>query len=283
MPRIAVVTDSASCIPLALKESLRIYEIPFELIWDGVVYRDGVDIAPAEFYRRFRVPNHTYPTTSQPRLGAFISLYTELSKQYDGIVSIHVAGEMTGTVRTARLAADQVNHFPIRVLDSRTATIAEGFVVIAAARAAVQGASLDQVVAEAERVIARVDFFATLKTLEHIHRGGRLGEAAVLLGNQLKIVPILNLKSGRVSVVGVTRAWKYAREKIVELAAERLREKTLVHASVFHADAPDDTQWLQAQLLARVQCSEFYVTEFSPVMGAHTGPDVVGIAFYADD
>jgi len=104
-----------------------------------------------------------------------------------------------------------------------------------------------------------------------------------LLGNQLKIVPILNLKNGRVSVVGITRAWKYAREKIVELAAERLQGKTLVHASVFHADAPDDAQWLQAQLRARVHCTEFFVTEFSPVMGAHTGPDVVGIAFYADD
>lgn len=283
MAKIAVVTDSASCVPIALKQSLDIFEIPFELVWDGVVYRDGVDLLSAEFYRRFRARVHTHPTTSQPPLGAFISLYTQLGKQYDGIVSIHVAGQMTGTVRTAQLAAEQIAAVPIRVLDSRTATIAEGFAVLAAARAANDGASFDQVIAAAQRVIDRVDFFATLKTLEHIHRGGRLGEAATLLGSQLKITPILNLKNGRVSIVGITRSWKHALEEIVELTMERLRGATNVRASVFHADAPADAQWLGEQFCSRVTCGEFYLTEFSPVMGAHTGPDVVGIAFYADD
>jgi DegV family protein with EDD domain len=287
MARIAVVTDSAACIPASLKQSLGIYEIPFELVWDGVVYRDGVDLAPAEFYQRFRaqkhLPDRMHPTTSQPPLGAFLSLYTQLAQQFDGIVSIHVAGEMTGTVRTAQFAAHQLNPIPIRVIDSRTATIAEGFVVIAAARVAAQGASIDQVVAAAQPVIDKVDFFAALKTLEHIHRGGRLGEAATLLGSQLKIVPILNLKNGRVSVVGVTRSWKHALEEIIELSVARLKGKTRVHASVFYGDALEDARWLQNQLLARVTCVEFYLSEFTPVMGAHTGPDVVGIVFYADD
>lgn len=283
MAKIAVVTDSAACIPPPLKKSLGIFEIPFELVWDGVVYRDGVNLLPEEFYHRFRAQNHAHPTTSQPPLGAFLSLYTQLSRQYTGIVSIHVASEMTGTVRTAQLAAEQVDAIPIRVLDSRTATIAEGFVVLAAARAANASATFDQVVDAAQRVIDRVDFFATLKTLEHIHRGGRLGEAATLLGSQLKIVPILNLKNGRVSVVGVTRSWKHALEEILELSAERVKGKMNVRASVFHADAHAEAPWLSEQFQTRVACAEFYVTEFTPVMGAHTGPDVVGIAFYADD
>ncbi len=282
MPKIAVVTDSAACVPPALREALDIHQVAFELVWGGVVYRDGVDIAPAEFYRRFRASAPSYPTTSQPPLGAFLALYTELGRTHDGIVSIHVSGDMTGTVRTARLAAEQ-SGVPVRVLDSRTATIAEGFVVLAAARAATTGASLDEVVSAAERVISRVDFFATLKTLEHIRRGGRLGEAAALLGSQLKIVPVLNLKNGRVSVVGLTRSWSHARQEIVDLAVGRLGDKANVHASVFHGDAPEDAAWLREQLLARVSCAEFYVTEFTPVMGAHTGPDVVGLAFYVDD
>lgn len=287
MTQVAVVTDSASCIPTTLKQALGIFEIPFELVWDGVVYRDGIDILPEEFYHRFRAQNqllsHTHPTTSQPPLGAFVSLYTQLSQQYEGIVSIHVAGEMTGTVRTAQLAADQMNHFPICVLDSHTATIAEGFVVIAAARAAAQGGRIDQVVAAAQHVIDQVDFFATLKSLEYIHRGGRLGEAATLIGSQLKIVPILNLKNGRVSVVRITRSWKHALEEIIELSIEQLKDKTNVHASVFHADAHEEAPWLKEQLLAHIPCAEFYITEFTPVMGAHTGPDVVGVAFYAND
>ncbi len=282
MARIALVTDSAACVPNALKQELDIYQVAFELVWEGQTYRDGVDLTPAEFYKRFR-QTRVYPTTTQPPLGAFLTLYTELGERYDAIVSIHVSGDMTGTVRTARLAAEQIERVPIRVLDSRTATIAEGFVVLAAARAAAAGASLEEVVAEAERVIRKVDFFATLKTLEHIHRGGRLGEAAILLGNQLHIVPILNLKQGRVSIVGLTRSWKHALEEILNLATQRVGERRNVHAAVFHGDVPDDALWLRDQFLARVPCVEFYLTEFTPVMGAHTGPDVVGLVFYADD
>jgi DegV family protein with EDD domain len=128
-----------------------------------------------------------------------------------------------------------------------------------------------------------VDFFATLKTLEHIRRGGRLGAGAISLGNQLKITPLLNLKNGRVSLVGVTRSWDNALQRIVELAVERVQGKRGVHASVFHGDALSDAEWLRDQFCERVGCVEFYLTAFTPVMGAHTGPDVVGLAFYVDD
>lgn len=282
MSKIAVVTDSAACIPNSLKQQLNIYEVDFELVWNGVTYRDGVDLEPTEFYRRFR-QEHAYPTTTQPPQGEFVTLYTRLSQEYEGIVSIHVSADMTSTVRTARLVAEQVDRVPIRVLDSRTATIAEGFVVLAAARAAAAGATLDQVVEAAERVIRKVDFFATLKTLEHIHRGGRLGEAAILLGNHLQIVPILNLRNGRVSIVKLTRSWGKALGQIVELTLERLQGKRGIHASVFHADVLKDAEWLRDQLCQHLDFVEFYITEFTPVMGAHTGPDVIGVAFYVGD
>lgn len=283
MARIAVVTDSAACVPAALKQALDIYEVPFELNWDGVVYRDDEAFDPAVFYSRFRQTHTSHPTTSQPPLGAFASLYEQLRQSYDGIVSIHVSADLSGTLWTAQLAAEQVGGVPIRVIDSRTATIAEGFVVLAAARAAAAGAALEQVIAAAERVRDRVDFFATLKSLEHIHRGGRLGDAARLLSSQLQISPILNLRAGRVSVVCLARTWRSALRQILELAVGRLQDRNGVHASVFHADALADAEWLRDQFLARVACAEFYLTEFTPVMGAHTGPDVVGLAFYADD
>jgi DegV family protein with EDD domain len=282
MSRIAIVTDSVACVPESLRQELGIHQLPFGLIWDGVQYRDGETITPSEFYTRFRKTNHTFPTTSQPSLGVLVDCYQSLVEKCDGIVSIHVAANLTGTVNTARLAAAQVDRVPIRILDSRTATIAQGFVVLAAARVAAQGGTIDQVVDAAERVIAKVDFFATLKTLEHVHRGGRLGEAATLLGSQLHIVPIMNLKNGAVSIVGLTRSWKHALEQIVDLSVEHVNHKT-AHVSVFHADALRDAEWLRDQFTARVQCVEFYITEFTPVMGAHTGPDVVGIAFYVDD
>jgi DegV family protein with EDD domain len=283
MARIAVVTDSGACVPAELKQQLDIYELPFELTWDGVLYRDDERFDAAAFYGRFRQPHKTHPTTSQPALGAFIGLYSRLSQAFDGIVSIHVAGSLSGTIATAQLAAVQVGGARIHIVDSRTATIAQGFVALAAARAAKAGASLEEAVAEAERVKRRVDFFATLKNLEHVHRGGRLGEAARLLTSQLQISPVLNLREGAVSVVCLPRTWKNALRQIVSLTVERVQGKRLVHASTFHADALADAEWLRDQLLARVSVVEFYLTEFTPVMGAHTGPDTVGLAFYADD
>lgn len=283
MPKIAVVTDSAACVPAALKEQLNIHEIPFELNWDGVIYRDDEGFNAPEFYGRFRRAHTSHPTSSQPPLGAIATLYDQLGQTHAGIVSIHVAAKLSGTIAAARLAAEQLETAPIRIVDSRTATIAEGFVVLAAARAAAAGATLEQVVAAAERVRDRVDFFATLKTLEHVHRGGRLGEAARLLGAQLGISPVLNLKEGAVSIVCLARTWKNALKQIVELTVEHLTGRRAVHASAFHADALGDAEWLRDRLLERIPCVEFYVTEFTPVMGAHTGPDVVGLAFYADD
>jgi DegV family protein with EDD domain len=283
MPKIAIVTDSAACVPAALKEQLNIFEVPFELNWDGVVYRDDEGFNPAEFYGRFRRAHASHPTTSQPPLGAIATLYDKLGRTYAGIVSIHVAARLSGTIAAAQLAAEQLAGAPIRIIDSRTATIAEGFVVLAAARAAAADAELEEVVAAAERVRDRVDFFATLKTLEHVHRGGRLGEAARLLGSQLGISPILNLKAGVVGVVCLTRTWKSALTQIVALTVEHLQGRQDVHASAFHADALADAEWLRDRLLERIPCVEFYLTEFTPVMGAHTGPDVVGLAFYAGD
>lgn len=283
MARIAVVTDSAACVPAPLREELNIHVIPFELMWDQSLYRDDVGFNPVEFYGRFRQAHTSHPTTSQPPLGAFATLYEQLSRTHDGIVSIHVAARLSGTTFTAQLAAEQTEAILIQIIDSRTATIAQGFVVLAAARAAATGATLDQVVAAAEYVRDRVDFFATLKTLEHVHRGGRLGEAARLLGSQLGLSPILNLKSGVVSVVCVTRTWRKALNQIVALTVERMQGRRAIHASAFHADAQRDAEWLRDRLLESVSCVEFYITEFTPVMGAHTGPDVVGLAFYADD
>lgn len=276
--RIAVVTDSAACVPAHLVEEYGIHVVPFELVWDGQSYRDGVDIVPAEVYRRLR-EGKSWPTTSQPSLGDFATLYTQLSQEVEGIVSIHIPDTLSGTLQAARLAAEQVNaSVPIRIVDAGTAAIAEGFVVLAAARAAAAGAGLDEVVAAAESVIPRVGLFATLETLEHLQRGGRVGEAAALLGSRLHLHPILYLAEGQVKVAGVTRSRRKALEEIVNLMVQRVGTHPLC-VSVFHADAPEDVEYLRREVNARFNCRGFYITEFTPVMGAHTGPGTVGLAF----
>jgi len=275
--RIAVVTDSVACVPPALLRELDIHTVPLQVTLEGRVYLDGVDLTPTEFYRRFRETT-TPPTTSQPALGSFARLYTDVGKEADGIVSIHVAGRLSGTLHTARLAAEQVTSVPIRVVDSQTAAASEGFVALAAARAARSGGSLEEVVSAAEDCRSRVGLLCTLATLEHLNRGGRIGEAAALLGSRLHIHPIINLVEEQVRIAGVTRSRHRALERVVRLLGERVGSAP-IRASVFHADATQEADQMARQIQERFRCVEFFMSEFTPVMGAHTGPGTVGVAF----
>jgi DegV family protein with EDD domain len=269
MGKIAVVTDSVACVPPDLVERYNIHVVPFHVIWDGQVYRDGVDLNPAEFYRLFG-QNKAYPTTSQPSLADFFRVYAQLSETHEGIVSIHIPAELTGAVTVAETAAREAASVPVVVLDSGLATTAEA------------GGSLEEVVAAAKSMMARVHFYATLDDLKHLHRGGRIGEAATLLGSRLRINPILNLENGRVRVVSVVRTRHTAVEKMMELMWNEAGDRPL-HASVFHGDALSEAERIAEEVRSRFNCVEFYITEFTPVMGAHTGPGVIGLAFYAEE
>lgn len=281
MAKIAVVTDSVACVPPQLVERYGIHVVPFVVVWNGRVYTDGVDMTPDEFYRLF-THGTSFPTTAQPSLADFVRKYALLSEEAEGIVSIHVAEELTGTINVARVAAKEAASVPVRVVDSRMATMAQGFIVLEAARTAAAGGTLDQVAAAAEAMIPRVDFFATLDDLKHLHRGGRIGEAATLLGSKLKINPIMSVSDGRVRVLNVVRTRRKAVEKMIEMMAAQVEQRPL-HASVFHGDALEQAQRIAEEIQSRFECVEFYITEFTPVMGAHTGPGVIGLAFYADE
>ncbi|MGB3905340.1 MAG: DegV family protein [Anaerolineae bacterium] len=280
MSKIAVVTDSVACVPAELVERYDIHVVPFHVIWDGNDYRDGVDLTPAEFYQFFG-QDKAFPTTVQPSLADFTRTYARLSNKVEGIVSIHVPAELTGAINVARTAAQEAASVPVRIVDSRMATMAQGFIVLEAARTAAAGGTLEEVVATAEAMIPRVDFCATLHDLKHLHRGGRIGEAATLLGSKLRINPILSLAHGRVRVLGVVRTRRSAVEKMIEMMWERAGERPL-HYSVFHGDALAEAKRTAQEIQSRFNCVEFYITEFTPVMGAHTGPGVIGLAFYAD-
>jgi DegV family protein with EDD domain len=238
-------------------------------------------LTAAEFYRLFG-QNNSFPTTSQPSLADFVRTFARLSAEAEGIVCIHVPEELTGAINVARMAAREAASVPVRVVDSRAATMAQGFVVLEAARVAAAGGTLEEVVAAAEALIPRVKFYATLDDLKHLHRGGRIGEAATLLGSKLKINPILSLAQGRVRVLGVVRTRERAVRKMLEMMEEQVGRSPL-HVSVFHGDAPDEAQRLGEEVQSRFDCVEFSITEFTPVMGAHTGPGVIGLAFYTDE
>jgi len=172
----------------------------------------------------------------------------------------------------------------LHVVDSRTAAMAQGFIVLEAARAATAGATVEQVVARAQEMIPRVQVLAALETLEYLHRGGRIGTASAFLGSMLQMKPIVGIPPGHGTVVGIARprTWRRAVARMVELMTEQVGDRP-VYVAVSHGDHEEEAAAAVAEeLQRRFDVRELYTTYFTPVMGAHTGP-VLSVSFYADD
>lgn len=280
MRKVAVVTDSSASLPTDLARDHDIHVVPIVLTLNGYNLLDGVDITPGELYGLLRETRHT-PTTSAPSIGDFVRVYAAASQTASGIVSIHMSPKLSATFNSAWTASQLVDDVPIRVLDSQTAAMGQGFVALEAARASAEGADLETVVARAQAVASRIHLLASIDTLEYLHRGGRIGGAATLVGTVLQIKPILYLADGRVDVFAKPRTKSKAVRVMLQQLAEQANGRRL-HVAVFHADAPEDAEELRQTIAQEFDCAELYVTEMTPVMGAHTGPGVLGLVFYAD-
>jgi len=280
MKKIVVVTDSNATIPQNLVKELDIRVVPILLTLDGQTFRDGIDMTPGELYRRLRANKHV-PTTAAPSVGDFVRVYAAAAREACGIVSIHLPDQLSATYKTAVMASQLVDGAPIRVVESQAVAMAQGFVVLEAARAAATGADLDAVTARVAEMSSKVRFFAALETLEYLHRGGRIGRAGMLLGTLLQIKPILHIVDGRVEVLAKPRTKGKAMKIMLQEMADEAKSRPL-HVAVFHADVPDEVEELRQRVAKQFDCAELLVTQFTPVMGAHAGPGVLGVAFYAE-
>ena len=280
MSRVVVVTDSTATVPSDLIQALDIRVVPVLLVLGNQTFRDGVDIMPGDVYRWLR-SSKQIPTTAAPSVGDFVRVYAAAAQEASGIVSIHMSPDLSATYNVARMASQLVEGAPIRVINCHTAAMGQGFATLEAARAAATGATLDEVVRRVEAVAAKTNLFLTLDTFKYLHRGGRIGGAAALMGTVLQIKPLLYLDDGDVGVLAKPRTRPRALRLLVQQMAERVDGHRL-HASVFHADALSEAKDLSQLLADKFDCVELYVTEFTPVMGAHTGPGLLGVAFYGE-
>ena len=280
MKQVMVVTDSSATVPADLARKLNIRVVPIVLAINGYTFRDGVDISPTEVYRLLRDNKHR-PTTSAPSVGDFLQVYAPAAQETSGIVSIHLSPKLSATFNAAVAASQLVDDVPIRVVNCHSAAMGQGFVVLEAARAAAAGADLDKVVARAQEVAAKMNLLATVDTLEYLHRGGRIGGAATLVGTVLQIKPVLYVADGHVDVFAKPRT----KLKAVRIMLEQMEERAMsraVHAAILHADVPEEAEQLRQRIEQQFNCHELHVVELTPVMGAHTGPGVLGVVFYTE-
>ncbi|GAI46502.1 unnamed protein product, partial [marine sediment metagenome] len=201
-----IVTDSVADLPAQVVNELGITVVPLNVRFGTEVYRDGVDLTAEQFYDRL-VHSKTLPVTSVPSPGSFAEAYDKLAEETDEILAVIVSAKLSGTYEVALQSIGLMKRkCRVEVIDSQWAVMAEGFIVMKAARAAKAGASLDEVIDVTQKTIPRVDFRAAFDTLEYLKRGGRIGKAQAFLGSMLNINPIITLKGGVVEPAGRTRS-----------------------------------------------------------------------------
>jgi DegV family protein with EDD domain len=276
--RIVVVTDSSAYIPKEALGDLNIPVIPLWLHWGDERFRDGVDIDPPAFYRRLRT-DKTFPTTSQPSAGEFESFFRQAGAGADAVVGVFISSKLSGTVPNAQAAQAQLPDLTVRIVDSLSTSMGLGFSVLAAARAAAAGQSLDAVVAAAEEMRDRMQVLFAVDTLEYLHRGGRIGGAKRLLGTALNIKPLLYLEEGLIEPLAQVRTKRKAVAQMLDVAEEQLNGKRMAQAAVLDVDSPEEGDAIAERVAERFGISPVYRTTVSPAIGTHAGPGTVGLCF----
>ncbi|MCZ2824543.1 MULTISPECIES: DegV family protein [unclassified Modestobacter] len=274
---VAVVTDSTAYLPANVVEHYGIEVVPLYVVLAGRSGREGSDVTSAEVARSLSVRGG-HVSTSRPTPGDFVAVYRRLlDGGADRLVSVHLSGELSGTWDAARVAAAQVGEHLVTVLDSRSAAMGTGFAVLAAARAAADGASAAEVADAARETAAATRTFFVVDTLEHLRRGGRIGAAAALLGGALAVKPVLHVTDGQVVALEKVRTSARALNRLVQRAVDVAGDAP-VAAAVHHLAAPERAQRLADQLAARLPAlTELYVSELGAAVGAHVGPGAVGV------
>lgn len=280
MPNVKVVTDSLADIPPSWAKELGITVVPCIVHFGNKSYFDKIDLKIDEFYRLL-ASSPRPPTTSNPAPGMFQEAYTHLAQSTNQILSIHVSSHLSGTWNTARLAAETIQrNLPVQVavIDSQQLSMAQGWLVVLAARFAAKGMGLADIVKQVEAARKRARIIAMLDTLEYAQRSGRLGASAAKVGTMLNVKPLLSLTGGQVVPIGAARTQNSALDRLSELANEIGLTQEV---SIVHCYSQVLARRLKGLLMSYMPEDRITICETGPVSAAHVGPGTVGIAWLA--
>jgi DegV family protein with EDD domain len=272
---VKIVTDSSADLPAEVVKELGITVVPLYVRFGDEVLRDRLDISEDKFYERLQ-HDPVHPNTTQPGPQDFVDVYRKLAQGADGIVSIHLSAKLSGTCSSALQAKGMVaNECSVEVVDSETLSMALGLIVIAAAKAAKAGKSLDEVEAVARQTMPKIRLLALLDTLKYLLLGGRIGKAKALLGSILSVKPILTLKDGEVVPAGQVRT----RPKGIDRLFEFVQSATDIQdLAVVHSTTPDEAQALAERLGSVFDKEKIMMSRLGPVLGVHIGPAALIVA-----
>ena len=275
-----IVTDRGMDLAPEQLAGLELHPVPLTLTLDGKSYRSGVDIQPDEFYRRLSA-TESFPTTSQPSPGDFAEIYRRLAATDAEILSIHISSGLSGTLNAARAGADLVPHARVTLIDTKTLSGAEGWQVEAAARARQAGWSKQKILDLVARVSAATDTLFTLTTLKYLIHGGRISHLKGLLGSVLNLKPVIGVEKEQGKYVSHSsgRTLEQAIAKIGDHIAAQHKPGTALRVQVMHGNNPTGAALLRARLDQLFHCAWLPTSSIAPVLGAHTGPTLVGVVY----
>ena len=281
MDRYVVVTDSTANLPQGLVEKYDVPMIPLTVHWDGEEYLDGVTLDAPTFYRWLQ-ERDSFPTTSQPSPGAFIEFFKDVAEKYETkkIIGIFISSELSGTLASAIQAKAELDDFEISLVDSRSVSMGLGFQVLAGLTAVQEGLDRDAILERINQVRNSMNIIFGVDTLEYLHRGGRIGGAARLLGTALSLKPVLQIDEGKVMPLEKVRKRKKSLQRVMDIVVERLGGKTPSGIAIIHAQAGDDVAMVEGWIKERLKVDSIHSTVLTPVVGTHGGPGTLGIAFY---
>ncbi|MGI6357559.1 MAG: DegV family protein [Bacillota bacterium] len=276
MRRIALVTDSTCDLPQEFRQAHDIHVVPLSVIFGDENLLDGVTVTPEQFFQRLRT-SAVHPSTSQPAPGDFANVYRQLLEQYDQIISIHLSSALSGTYQAAQVAKDMFPDADISLVDTRSASVGLGWVVLLASKAIAAGKSVAEVVDICQQAAEQQHILLTVETLDWLERNGRIGKASALLGNLLNVRPILQIEDG---VVGVYEKARGKMEKVLNRMVAAMPglvpNDRPVYLGVVHAERPELAAKLAELVAEQYQVKEQMVTTVGPVIGVHTGPGTLG-------
>jgi DegV family protein with EDD domain len=288
MNRFVVVTDSTSNLFPGIAEEMGIPIIPLNVHWGEESYLDGVTLEAPTFYDWLK-RRKDFPKTSQPSAGAFIDFFQETAEtqRTDTILGIFISTEMSGTIVSALQAKSQLEELRpdlrVEVMDSRSVSLGLGLQVLVAQRAGQAGKGVEDTMAEVLRCQEALHVLFAVNTLEFLHRGGRIGGASRLLGSALNLKPVLTVEGGAVAALEKVRSRRKSLRRVIEIAEERLAGRQPTELGLMYADADEDLEWFTEMIVEKLRPQRLHSALLSPVVGTHSGPGTLGIAFYAVD
>lgn len=278
---VAIVTDSTAYLSKEERESLSIYMVPLSVIFAEGSYQEELELTTEEFYAKLEGVEQL-PTTSQPSTGQFVDLFTELKKQgYHKVITLHLSSGISGTFQNALAAGDMVDGLEVHGFDSEIACYALGFFVREAAQLAQKGANVTEILTRLEEIKTSLRAYFMVADLGHLHRGGRLSGGQLLVGNLLKIKPILHFVDGKIVPFEKVRTEKKAIDRIFQLLDQDMRSDGRYEVTVIHAMRKEAAEQLAAEIREKYQnVTDVVISVFGPVIGTHLGPGSIGIAWY---